>query len=100
MAEAFMGYLLPWGQMSYWGAQVIVVNLFSAIPLSVRSGSADPWRLCGGRCDSEPLLQLPRDRRASGAAGSGGCAFCWRCIDVGSNNPDGIEIKGPNALQG
>ena len=32
MAEAFMGYLLPWGQMSFWGAQVIV-NLFSAIPL-------------------------------------------------------------------
>ena len=32
MAEAFMGYLLPWGQMSLWGAQVIV-NLFSAIPL-------------------------------------------------------------------
>ena len=31
MAEAFMGYLLPWGQMSFWGAQVIV-NLFSAIP--------------------------------------------------------------------
>ena len=32
MAEAFFGYLLPWGQMSYWGAQVIV-NLFSAIPV-------------------------------------------------------------------
>jgi ubiquinol-cytochrome c reductase cytochrome b subunit len=31
MAEAFMGYLLPWGQMSYWGAQVIV-NLFAAVP--------------------------------------------------------------------
>src|SRR3546814_7969407 len=31
MAEAFMGYVLPWGQMSYWGAQVII-NLFSAIP--------------------------------------------------------------------
>ena len=31
MAEAFFGYLLPWGQMSYWGAQVIV-NLFAAIP--------------------------------------------------------------------
>ena len=31
MAEAFFGYLLPWGQMSYWGAQVIV-NLFSAVP--------------------------------------------------------------------
>ena len=32
MAEAFLGYLLPWGQMSYWGAQVIV-NLFASIPL-------------------------------------------------------------------
>src|SRR5664279_1441745 len=32
MAEAFFGYLLPWGQMSYWGAQVIV-NLFDAIPV-------------------------------------------------------------------
>ena len=32
MAEAFFGYLLPWGQMSYWGAQVIV-NLFDALPL-------------------------------------------------------------------
>src|SRR5688500_8745970 len=32
MAEAFMGYLLPWGQMSYWGAQVII-NLFGAIPM-------------------------------------------------------------------
>ena len=32
MAEAFFGYLLPWGQMSYWGAQVIV-NLFSAVPV-------------------------------------------------------------------
>src|SRR5256885_10245018 len=32
MAEAFFGYLLPWGQMSYWGAQVIV-NLFSTVPL-------------------------------------------------------------------
>ncbi|MFB6260307.1 MAG: cytochrome bc complex cytochrome b subunit, partial [Thiohalorhabdaceae bacterium] len=31
MAEAFMGYVLPWGQMSYWGAQVIV-NLFTAVP--------------------------------------------------------------------
>ena len=31
MAEAFFGYLLPWGQMSYWGAQVIV-NLFTSVP--------------------------------------------------------------------
>ena len=34
MAEAFMGYLLPWGQMSYWGAQVIV-NLFAADASSI-----------------------------------------------------------------
>ena len=42
MAEAFFGYLLPWGQMSYWGAQVIV-NLFGTMPLigqTSRSGSA------------------------------------------------------------
>jgi ubiquinol-cytochrome c reductase cytochrome b subunit len=42
MAEAFFGYLLPWGQMSYWGAQVII-NLFGTIPSSAsrsRSGSA------------------------------------------------------------
>ena len=37
MAEAFFGYLLPWGNMSYWGAQVIV-SLFGAIP-----GSASRW---------------------------------------------------------
>ena len=40
MAEAFMGYLLPWGQMSHWGAQVIV-NLFSAIPFGPDLGLAD-----------------------------------------------------------
>ena len=59
MGEAFMGYLLPWGQMSYWGAQVIV-NLFSAIPF-IGPDFADSRRLRGRRCDIEPLLQLPRD---------------------------------------
>ena len=74
MAEAFMGYLLPWGQMSYWGAQVIV-NLFSAIPfIGPDSGFADPWRLRGGRCHLEPFLQLPRDCGATGAVGLGGGA--------------------------
>src|SRR5690554_7022106 len=34
MAEAFMGYVLPWGQMSYWGAQVII-SLFSVIPFGL-----------------------------------------------------------------
>src|SRR5487761_2530399 len=40
MAEAFFGYLLPWGQMSYWGAQVII-NLFSAIPFI--GGDLSTW---------------------------------------------------------
>ena len=74
MAEAFMGYLLPWGQMSYWGAQVIV-NLFSAIPfigpdlaLLIRGdyvvGDATLNRFFSFHCD----------RGAAGAAGLGGRA--------------------------
>ena len=39
MAEAFMGYLLPWGQMSYWGAQVII-SLFGAVPFIMALGSS------------------------------------------------------------
>ena len=39
MAEGFAGYLLPWGQMSYWGAQVII-SLFGAIPVSVMRSSS------------------------------------------------------------
>ena len=71
MAEAFFGYLLPWGQMSYWGAQVIV-NLFDAIPLDrPRPLAVDPRRLRGVGRDAEPLLRLPRDRDSAGAAGPG-----------------------------
>jgi hypothetical protein len=67
MGEAFMGYLLPWGQMSYWGAQVII-NLFSAIPFIgpdlavwIRGDYVDLRR------HAEPLLRVPRDRAAAGA---------------------------------
>ena len=71
MAEAFFGYLLPWGQMSYWGAQVIV-NLFGAIPLIGPDLSL--W-IRGDyvvvRRYPEPLLRLPRDRHPAGAAGPG-----------------------------
>jgi hypothetical protein len=67
MAEAFFGYLLPWGQMSYWGAQVIV-NLFAAVPF------VGPDLALLIRGDVEPLLRLPRDCRAAGAAGAGGGA--------------------------
>ena len=69
MATAFMGYVLPWGQMSFWGATVIT-GLFSAIPLDRRRHPDLAARRAGGRQpDAEPLLlaALPpavRDRRA------------------------------------
>jgi len=96
MAEAFMGYLLPWGQMSYWGAQVIV-NLFSAIPfigpdlaLLIRGdyvvGDATLNRFFSFHVIAVPLVLL-------GLV----AAHLLALHDVGSNNPDGIEIKGPDA---
>jgi Cytochrome b subunit of the bc complex len=96
MAEAFMGYLLPWGQMSYWGAQVIV-NLFSAIPfigpdlsLLIRGdyvvSDATLNRFFSFHVIAVPLVLL-------GLV----VAHLLALHDVGSNNPDGIEIKGPKA---
>ncbi len=92
MAEAFMGYVLPWGQMSYWGAQVIV-NLFGAIPVV-----------------GEDLVQWIRgDFLISGATLNRFFALHVVALpivllalvvlhllalhQVGSNNPDGVEIK-------
>ena len=98
MAEAFMGYLLPWGQMSYWGAQVIV-NLFAAIPfigpdlaLLIRGdyvvGDATLNRFFSFHVIAVPLVLL-------GLV----AAHIIALHEVGSNNPDGVEIKGPNALK-
>ncbi|MGE0312023.1 MAG: cytochrome bc complex cytochrome b subunit [Lautropia sp.] len=92
MAEAFFGYLLPWGQMSYWGAQVIV-NLFSAIPLIgpdlsvwIRGdyvvGDATLNRFFSFHVIAIPLVLL-------GLV----AAHILALHEVGSNNPDGIEIK-------
>ena len=92
MAEAFMGYLLPWGQMSYWGAQVIV-NLFSAIPLIgpdlallIRGdyvvGDATLNRFFSFHVIAVPLVLL-------GLV----VAHLIALHEVGSNNPDGVEIK-------
>jgi len=92
MAEAFMGYLLPWGQMSYWGAQVIV-NLFSAIPfvgedlaLLIRGdfvvGDATLNRFFAFHVIAVPLVLL-------GLV----VAHIIALHEVGSNNPDGVEIK-------
>ncbi|MFC1681654.1 cytochrome bc complex cytochrome b subunit [Pseudomonadota bacterium] len=92
MAEAFMGYLLPWGNMSYWGAQVII-SLFSAIPV-IGDGLSE-W-IRGDFVISDATLNR---------------FFAFHVIliplilaalvfvhivalhKVGSNNPDGIEIK-------
>ena len=92
MAEAFMGYVLPWGQMSYWGAQVIV-NLFSAIPiigpdlsLVIRGdfviGDATLNRFFSFHVIAVPLVLI-------GLV----LAHIVALHEVGSNNPDGVEIK-------
>ncbi|MCW8919190.1 MAG: cytochrome bc complex cytochrome b subunit [Gammaproteobacteria bacterium] len=92
MAEAFLGYLLPWGQMSYWGAQVIV-NLFSAVPFVGEELSI--WirgdyvisdvtlnRFFAFHVIAVPLVLL-------GLV----VAHIIALHEVGSNNPDGVEIK-------
>lgn len=92
MAEAFMGYLLPWGQMSFWGAQVIV-NLFAAIPVIgpdlsvfIRGdfvvGDATLNRFFALHVIAVPLILIALV-----------VAHLVALHEVGSNNPDGIEIK-------
>ena len=99
MAEAFMGYLLPWGQMSYWGAQVIV-NLFAAMPfvgpdlaLLIRGdyvvGDATLNRFFSFHVIAVPLVLL-------GLV----AAHLIALHEVGSNNPDGVEIKARRGADG
>src|SRR6059058_4066607 len=99
MAEAFMGYLLPWGQMSYWGAQVIV-NLFAAVPLigpdlalMIRGdyvvSDATLNRFFSFHVIAIPLILL-------GLV----VAHIIALHEVGSNNPDGVEIKAKKDARG
>jgi len=100
MGEAFMGYLLPWGQMSFWGAQVIV-NLFSAIPFIgpelavwIRGdyvvSDATLNRFFAFHVIAVPLVLI-------GLV----VAHIIALHEVGSNNPDGVEIKqGPKDSKG
>ena len=92
MAEAFMGYLLPWGNMSYWGAQVIV-NLFSTIPwvgpdiaIWLRGdfavSDATLTRFFALHVSAIPLAILALV-----------ALHIMALHEVGSNNPDGVEIK-------
>src|SRR5258706_206886 len=91
MGEAFFGYLLPWGQMSYWGAQVII-NLFGTIPFIGESlavwiprdyyvSDATLNRFFALHVIALPLVLL-------GLVG----AHLMALHEVGSNNPDGVEI--------
>ncbi len=92
MAEAFMGYVLPWGQMSFWGAKVII-NLFGAIPVIGQGltewimgdfipGDATLNRFFALHVIAMPLVLLLLVVLHLGAL-----------HEVGSNNPDGVEIK-------
>ena len=92
MAEAFLGYVLPWGQMSYWGAQVII-SLFGAIP-----GIGEPlaeW-IRGDFLISDATLNrfFALHVIAVPLAILGLVVMHLAALhEVGSNNPDGIEIK-------
>lgn len=92
MAEAFMGYLLPWGNMSYWGAQVII-NLFSAIPYygnEITEWIRGDFIISGAtlnRFFALHVVALPMALLLM--------VFLHIVAlhKVGSNNPDGIDIK-------
>jgi ubiquinol-cytochrome c reductase cytochrome b subunit len=92
MAEGFMGYLLPWGQMSYWGAQVII-SLFGAIPVvgdALTEWIRGDFLISGitlNRFFALHVVALPIVILALVVL------HIIALHEVGSNNPDGIEIK-------
>ena len=91
MAEAFMGYVLPWGQMSYWGAKVII-NLFSAIPVVGDDltqwimGDFVPGDATLNRLFALHVVALPIALLALVTI------HILALHEMGSNNPDGVEI--------
>ncbi len=92
MAEAFFGYLLPWGQMSYWGAQVIV-NLFATIPF-IGPDLAE-WVRGDYLISDATLNRFFAFHVIALPLALAGLVFLHLVAlhEVGSNNPDGIEIK-------
>lgn len=92
MAEAFMGYLLPWGQMSYWGAQVII-SLFGAIPIvgaDLAQWIRGDYLVSGvtlNRFFALHVVALPLLIVALVVL------HILALHEVGSNNPDGIDIR-------
>jgi ubiquinol-cytochrome c reductase cytochrome b subunit len=99
MAEGFMGYVLPWGNMSYWGAQVIV-SLFGSLPYI--GGALVDW-IRGDYYIADATL----NRFFALHVAALPLALIFLVIahlmalhEVGSNNPDGIEIKKHKDAQG
>jgi len=93
MATAFMGYVLPWGQMSFWGATVIT-NLFSAIP--VVGESIVTWLWGGFAVDNPTLNRFFALHYLLPFIIVGVVALHVVALHVhGSNNPLGIDPKGP-----
>lgn len=92
MAEAFVGYVLPWGQMSYWGAQVII-SLFGAIPVvgeAIVEWVRGDYLISGitlNRFFALHVVALPIILLALVVL------HLLALHEVGSNNPDGVEIK-------
>ncbi len=93
MATAFMGYVLPWGQMSFWGATVIT-NLFSAFPLV-----GDPivtWLWGGFSVDNPTLTRFFALHFLMPFLIVGAVVLHIVALNAyGSNNPTGIDVKGP-----
>lgn len=94
MAAAFMGYVLPWGQMSFWGATVIT-NLFSAIPL-VGVGIVE-WLWGGYSVDNPTLTRFFTLHYLIPFLILGLVVLhIWALHVPGNNNPVGIDVKKPS----
>ncbi|MGE0668451.1 MAG: cytochrome bc complex cytochrome b subunit [Sphingomonadales bacterium] len=93
MATAFMGYVLPWGQMSFWGATVIT-NLFGALPFVGQDLVTLLW---GGFSVDNPTLNRFFSLHFTLPFVIAGVAILhiWALHIPGSNNPLGIDVKGP-----
>ena len=93
MATAFMGYVLPWGQMSFWAAKVIT-GFFSAIPLV--GTSIQQW-LLGGFAPDQPTLNRFFSLHYLLPFVIAGVVVLhiWALHIPGSNNPTGVDVKGP-----
>jgi len=93
MATAFMGYVLPWGQMSFWGAKVIT-GLFGAIP--VVGTPIQTWLLGGFAPDNAALNRFFSLHYLLPFVIAGVIILhIWALHIPGSSNPTGIDVKGP-----